>query len=200
MTEPEWKDDTTAEEKGRIDQFLATMAKELGLEERFFHNLISEPEDWSFVIKAHALLESAVCTWLAAHFGKPELQDVFARRMMMRARIGMLRALKLGDKEEWKMLEAFGELRNFLVHNVKQTAFTFEEFFKDASCLNDFRNDFVIGEDADTFRPTVAKYPRQAMWTCVVAIAAHSFEASVQARIKETHHKALEGLRNAVKA
>ena len=52
----------------------------------------------------------------------------FARKMHMRARISMLRALTLANRQELTMMEALGTLRNRLVHNVQQTNFTFDEY------------------------------------------------------------------------
>ena len=130
------------------------MANDLGLSGRFFHSLIDEPNDWSFLIKCHALLETTICSWLASHFGDQELQEVFARKMNMGARIDMLGALKLANKQELTMMKALGTLRNRLVHNVQQTNFTFEEYFNDSKSLQEVQNSFVIDEDAEQHRLT----------------------------------------------
>ena len=197
MTQP-WKDDTTAEERRRIDDALFAMANALGLSDRFFHSLIDEPDDWSFVIKCHALLETIICSWLASHFGDQALQEVFARKMHMRARISMLRALTLANKQEVTMMEAFGTLRNRLVHNVQQTNFTFDEYFKDPKNLEKFQNNFVIGEDAEQYRLTAEAFPRQAIWTCIVLVASRSLEEEVQTRIRDAKREALQGLVDAM--
>jgi hypothetical protein len=51
--------------------------KELGLPNNFLWNLRNE-DDWSAIIKLHALLETAVTHLLVRFFGRDELEDVFA--------------------------------------------------------------------------------------------------------------------------
>ena len=89
----------------------------------------------------------------------------------------MLRALTLANRQELTMMEALGTLRNRLVHNVQQTNFTFDEYFKDPKKLEKFQNNFVIGEDAEQYRLTAEAFPRQAIWTCIVLVASRSLEA-----------------------
>ena len=162
-----------------IDLPLSEIAKDLGLNDRFFSSLIEEPDDWSFLVKCHALLEAITCNWLVAYFGKDELQQVFAK-MQMRTKIDILDALNLTTKEDRKMMRALGTLRNKLVHNVQNTNFTFEEYFEDPVCLDSFRQNFVIGEgdgeDMEQYRLAVKAFPRKIIWLCIVFVASYSFE------------------------
>src|SRR3546814_8687791 len=50
----------------------------IGVRENFFKDLLGE-DDWSFVIKLHALFEAAFTHLLLFHFKEPELTDIFAR-------------------------------------------------------------------------------------------------------------------------
>jgi len=55
---------------------LATIEEDLGLPTGFCVRLQNE-DDWSFVVKLHALLESAASDFLAKAFGRQELADIF---------------------------------------------------------------------------------------------------------------------------
>jgi hypothetical protein len=89
-----------------------------------------EDDDWAFVVKAHALLESVVCSLLATHVREPELERVLAGRVEMEARIEMLKAFKLVDDADRAMMRTLSRLRNHLVHNARQTSFKFADYFR----------------------------------------------------------------------
>lgn len=55
----------------------------LKLPRRFLAELFLDANDWSFVVKSHALLEAAVCSYLALHLRRPELEDAFAASLDM---------------------------------------------------------------------------------------------------------------------
>jgi hypothetical protein len=101
---------------------IRTMATLIGLRPDFLAELLLvEVSDWSFVVKAHALLESVVCQLLATHLQRPEIEDVLAQRVQMEDRIEILKALNLVSSSERQMMRLLGKLRNQLVHNVQQT-------------------------------------------------------------------------------
>src|SRR5438067_2006592 len=108
------------EDRKGLWDVMRTMAKVCGLREDFLTDLLFvESSDWSFVIKAHALLESVVCQLLAVHLQKPALEEFLAQVVEMEGRISMLKALEITTDDERKMMRALGRLRNTLVHNAK---------------------------------------------------------------------------------
>jgi hypothetical protein len=60
------------------EQEYAELERAVGVREGFFHRLVDE-DDWSFVIKLHALFEAACAHLLLFHFREPELADIVAR-------------------------------------------------------------------------------------------------------------------------
>jgi len=64
---------------------LERAATELGLPPSFFNELIQE-NDWSFVVKAHALLESIVTQALLEHVGEKKLHNNLAKLELKRKR------------------------------------------------------------------------------------------------------------------
>lgn len=111
-----------------IDKTIETLESELGLKSGFFNGLQSE-DDWSFVIKCHALMETACSFLLTAYFNKPNYGDIFSRIEMSDTKKGKVAFLKeagLVIPEEAKFIIALSELRNKLVHNISEVAFKFK--------------------------------------------------------------------------
>lgn len=97
----------------------------------FLVSLVTQDSDWSFVIKAHALLEAATTQVLAQHFGFRELADVLSELPQSDTRLGrvaFMRALGLLEQDEIQFLRKFSELRNKLVHDVHNTRFAFVDY------------------------------------------------------------------------
>jgi hypothetical protein len=123
-----------------LDTSITDLAALIGIRRGFLIDLLTvETNDWSFVIKAHALLESIVCQLIGAHLRQPALDVLLAQRIQMEDRIEMLKALGLVDSADRTMMRLLGKLRNHLVHNVQQTDFTFAEYFMN----RDNRRNFV---------------------------------------------------------
>jgi hypothetical protein len=123
-----------------LDTSITDLAALIGIRRGFLMDLLLvEANDWSFVIKAHALLESVVCQLIGAHLQRPSLDAVLAQRVQMEDRIEMLKALDLVDGADRTMMRLLGKIRNHLVHNVQQTDFTFAEYFAN----RDNRRNFV---------------------------------------------------------
>jgi hypothetical protein len=66
---------------------------DLGVDVGFFESLLNE-DDWSFVIKLHALLEAATGHLLVEHFDDKRLEEVIAHLEMSNQRTGKIALLK----------------------------------------------------------------------------------------------------------
>jgi len=110
---------------------LAALEEAFGLPPRFIDNLIND-DDWSLVIKSHALLESACADMLCHYFGKYELADIFAQLDMSNKKYGkaaFISSLNLLSKPERRFISELSELRNELVHNASNVAFSLQNYF-----------------------------------------------------------------------
>lgn len=98
---------------------MAEFEKSLGLPAGFIVGLKNE-DDWSFVIKAHALLEAGVSHLLAHTLGKPALTQVFSRLDMASAfgKLAFAETLGVVEKRTRRFIRALGEIRNDFVHDV----------------------------------------------------------------------------------
>ncbi|MEN3327558.1 MAG: hypothetical protein V7638_2365 [Acidobacteriota bacterium] len=102
------------------------------LEEKlmFLLDLLKE-DDWTFVIKAHALIETAVTQMLVEHLGEVELMKIVELLPLSENRTGKIavaRQLKLLDDKQRRFVRFFSELRNSLVHRLDNLNFTFENY------------------------------------------------------------------------
>jgi hypothetical protein len=115
----------------KLDDSLARLERDCDLPSGFCLALLHE-SDWSFIIKLHALLETAVSQLLVQSLGRRELADVFARLEMSNSKSGKLafvNALRLLPKVQVEFIRALSELRNQLVHRVKNVGFNLTEHF-----------------------------------------------------------------------
>jgi hypothetical protein len=106
------------------------LENKLGIPEHFFECLLKE-DDWSFVIKAHALIESASTHLLVGFFSVTELEDIFARLELgntIYGKIVFMKKLNLLTDDERRFIQTLSELRNKVVHNVRNVNFTFKHY------------------------------------------------------------------------
>lgn len=104
--------------------------RSLGVARSFFDDLLTKGDDWTFVIKIHALVEAALTYLLVSELERPELADVIAKLETSDTRTGkvaFVKALKLLDDHHRRFVRALSELRNGLVHDVRNTSFSFAE-------------------------------------------------------------------------
>jgi hypothetical protein len=110
------------------ETYILDLEKKLLLPTGFFESMLAE-DDWSFVIKIHALFEAALSQLLAHHLGRPELLDVLCRMEISNTATGKLavaKALGYLEDEERKVIRSWSELRNMMVHDVTNTSFNFK--------------------------------------------------------------------------
>jgi hypothetical protein len=105
-----------ADAKGVVE-----LQTKLGLSSDFFKRLLKE-DDWSFVIKLHALLE-AVCSDLLTHrLAEPGLAGIVSRLELSNKTCGkmaFIKELELLDEESRRFISTLSEWRNNFVHNVQ---------------------------------------------------------------------------------
>jgi hypothetical protein len=105
------------------------MEAELGLPTGFLEGIKKE-DDWSFIIKTHALLEAAVSHLLCKALGKDALADVFSHLELSdkrRGKVAFATALDLLQKPDRRFISSLSELRNSLVHDVRNVGFSLPE-------------------------------------------------------------------------
>jgi hypothetical protein len=113
-----------------IEGSVRLIEKEVGLREGFLEELRRE-DDWSFIIKVHALLEAAISHLLCRALGRDEFAGVFAFMDLSDKRAGKMafvRALGVLEKPDRRFISSLSELRNQLVHNVRNAGFDLQGY------------------------------------------------------------------------
>ena len=108
-----------------LDKSIRNIESRTGVRNGFFSDLLKE-DDWSFIIKSHALLESACAEILTEHSGVPEMINIYSRLELSAkttGKIAFLKAFDLTIDRERRFITSLSELRNLLVHNVRNTTF-----------------------------------------------------------------------------
>src|SRR6266852_4096201 len=99
-----------------IDESLRNLEHDLGIPPGFCLKL-RQDDDWSFVIKLHALIECAAAEQLTRTLRRKELADTFSRLALSNLKTGklaLIKALNLLPSAHIQFIRNFSELRNAL--------------------------------------------------------------------------------------
>jgi hypothetical protein len=130
----------------QIAEDVLELESKVGVKQGFFAALLDE-DDWSFVIKLHALFEAACTHLLLFHFKEPDLAEVVSRLELSNkttGKLAFLSRLELLGKEGRRLISTLSELRNNLVHDVRNAEFSLAEMVAklDANELKQFAISF----------------------------------------------------------
>jgi hypothetical protein len=127
------------DEKYQVENTIRNCVRQIensiGIREGFLSSIRDE-DDWSFVIKLHALFEAGISHLLCQTIGKEELSGVFAHLELSDKRAGKLafvKALSLLSDADRRFISALSELRNKLVHDVRNAQFDLQAHVKSLS-------------------------------------------------------------------
>lgn len=169
-----------------LDGELDELACSIEVRPAFLYEL-REEDDWSFVIKLHAVFEAVLAQALVTHVGNDDLADVFSRIDISdtkKGKIAFARRLKIINDTEYKFIAHLSELRNMLVHNIKNVEFSFDSYVRSLSPsqLNHFVESVLLhpkGEKKDaTWDRTIRDVSTQTkpiMWILAMNILAKMF-------------------------
>src|SRR5215469_6636774 len=107
---------------------LVELEAELGLPQSFCEKIADE-DDWSLIIKLHALFEAALSSALTLNLDRPQLRDQITR-MGMNAKLSFASALELVGPDEKRFLAYLSKRRNDLVHNIGNVSFTLADWLR----------------------------------------------------------------------
>jgi len=125
------KEDSIHTVEGSVRQ----LEKEIGIRPGFLESLKTE-DDWSFIIKLHALVEAAVSYLLCKALGHDELSETFSFLELSNKRVGKIafvKSLGLLDEKDRRFISSLSELRNKLVHDISNVQFDLKEYVENLS-------------------------------------------------------------------
>lgn len=113
-------------EEFKVSEGVLELERKIGVPENFFRDL-NNADDWTFVIKLHALFEAACAHLLLHHLREPELASIVTRLELSNkttGKIAFLAKLKLVSADNRRFVSTLSELRNSLVHDVRNHRFS----------------------------------------------------------------------------
>lgn len=157
------------------------MIKDMHMKKGFLEQLETQ-DDWSFVIKSHALIEAAVTNMIVEKLGESGLLEFVQRLPLSDNRTGKVTVamkLELLEAGHRKFIKWFSELRNSLVHNFDSLNFTFPSHI-----------DSLTSDERKKWRETIfwdkATNPHQAFFDFM--ISSHTKQAISTAVLGLVYH------------
>jgi hypothetical protein len=158
-----------------LEQHAKELENSLGLTPGFFHSLLSQDDDWSFVIEAQALVEAGVTFHLVEAVGDARLAMSFAHLPLGGAagKLAFAKALGILDRSQVRFALYVSRLRNNLVHDVRNVGFSLgdyvqglgpeerKEFVGACTYFADRLDDAQVGAG---FQQTATEKPRPVLW------------------------------------
>lgn len=115
-----------------FNKMLSDLEKELSIPKGFFQKIVHE-DDWSFIIKLHALFESALSFLIAKSLGDDRLIDIFTEldtSNLKKGKLAFIKILGLLDRDHQTFIQKLSELRNDLVHDISNIDFDLKKHFE----------------------------------------------------------------------
>jgi hypothetical protein len=119
------------EQRSEPFAIIKQLESEIGIAPGFLEGLLKDGDDWSFVIKVHAVAEAALTHLLTTTVGREELRDLFGSLPMgdsRRGRISVAAQLHLLDPRRVAFFRALGRIRNAFVHDIKNAGLRIEQY------------------------------------------------------------------------
>lgn len=171
---------------------VASLEKHLGLSDGFFLRL-REEDDWSFIIKIHALVETAFTRLLEALVG-PNLAK-FVNTLDLsggrHSKLELLRLLGDADSINVRFVRGLSRIRNRLVHNITHVGFVIADYvsglsaqdadlFHSETCVI-FYNEKASASDRGKQRAAILAHPKSFIWrTALFFLAETSIRIDTQ--------------------
>lgn len=166
-----------------------TLESDIGLPNGFLHDLYKS-DDWTLIIKLHALLETSFTNLLISEFNKPNIDNQIASLALSDSKIGKIvfaKNLKLIRMNEYKFVILLSELRNKLVHNIKNVNFSISDYVvsMDKGQKKRFKNTIYNIFPADYNKLLVGniekiiKSPKSYIWTASIFVLARNFGSKI---------------------
>src|SRR5205809_316168 len=108
----------TDEQRKYTEELSAWMGKTLGFEPKgkIAHN------DWTLIVKLHAMVETALNAALVKQVAAPKLANVIAKldtSNTATGKVAFAKALEILDRSSIVFLQKLSELRNLCVHDIR---------------------------------------------------------------------------------
>jgi hypothetical protein len=156
-------------------QHISKLTKELGVPDGALLSLISD-NDWSAIIKSHALIEGAMTLLLTSALDEAALSPAFSRLPLgedITGKLAFAKALGLLQPKERRFIKRLSELRNMLAHDPHHLGFTLKAYVEgmDKNQFKTFQDTLMFGvapDQQDKVRERIRTNTRSAFHVTVL--------------------------------
>jgi hypothetical protein len=110
-----------------LHKWVRALESELEIPEGFLEGLINEADDWSFIIKLHALIEAAVTHLVVSEVDREPLNDLLAD-LRVPAKLALAKKLDLLEDDAVGYISTVAKIRNRFAHNVTAVGWRIEDY------------------------------------------------------------------------
>lgn len=103
---------------------------------------MDDADDWTFVITLHAMMEAVLNNMIIVKLGYLELREIVSKMDTgdrQRGKLAWAKQLGLLTERERKFIRTLSELRNNIVHNIRNFEFSFQKWISEMKPA-DFKN------------------------------------------------------------
>jgi hypothetical protein len=110
-------------------ELIAAFEREQSLPDGFLNEMHQE-DDWSFIVKLHALIEAGVTQILINHFGDTRLDDTFASMALggRHGKLSLVKTLALLPDYNIAFVRRLNDIRNTVVHKISNVTFNISTY------------------------------------------------------------------------
>lgn len=114
-----------------IEYIFSQIESDLNLPLNFINQLLKD-DDWSLVIKLHALIESSITSVLTKNYPQEALSDFIPKLSLHgpRGKVLLARKSDIITDEHSLFINKLSKLRNRLVHNISNVNYSIAEYYK----------------------------------------------------------------------
>jgi uncharacterized protein YutE (UPF0331/DUF86 family) len=172
---------------------------------KFMEDLVDD-DDWSFVIKSHALIEASITQMLTEHSGDARFKNLFERLPLSDDEMGKIlvaKLLNLLEKRERKFVQLYSQLRNKLVHRIENINFSLKAHIEDmdSSARKSWQESitwFSGDNTRSSWKKVAIQTPRIALWVAIFILVSmcsiSTYEVKGLSEIKKLALKTAEEL------
>jgi hypothetical protein len=179
----------------RLFAIIDRLEQALGLPHAFYERLVDGDDDWSFVLRVHALMEASLTTLLSERIGGRDLPDMskltnaLSHLEMSRVHVGKVELAftlgLIGDRDRL-FLRTLSEFRNTFVHDIKNVTLKLVDHVAafDKNQRRNFAN-ALYDTPTDHMTAVAVTHPRRTIWFISFMLLRHlrfQFEALQVAR------------------
>lgn len=117
---------------------VSELCEKLKLPEAFLERIYDEDE-WSFLIKTHALVETSINVAIERSIEDDRVSEFINRLSLSggsKSKTELLKSLGIITQNEIQFVEGLSQIRNRVVHNIRHVEFTFTAFTKELNARN----------------------------------------------------------------